>query len=129
MRQTESWEKLGKQVQQAKVFNPGQITLHPDHVKEQQNLEMVRDQFLTLKYHRNLNPEKDNTKLVENLEEKAFGLDDSRNNKLHMRNINEQLSLIEVENYHSLIAAQSSDHKIQNVSAYKKRPMTAKHTN
>ena len=46
-------------------------------MKEQYNLEMVRDQFLTLRNHRNLKPpEKENTKLVDDIELKAFGLDE-----------------------------------------------------
>ena len=90
LRQTESWERIGKEVKKTKVYNPDHIIQHPDHIKEQHNLEMVRDQFLTLRNHRNLKPpEKENTKLVDDLELKAFGLDDSRKNKLHMRNINE----------------------------------------
>ena len=65
---------------------------------------MIRDTFITLKNHTNLKPpDQENNKLIDDLGVRNRAEDLENQCNLHMRNINNQLSLVEVENYHDMI--------------------------
>ena len=80
-----------------------------------------------MRNHTNLKPpEKENNKLIDDLGVRNLGGDAVNTNQLHMRNINKDLSLIEVENYHAMIAnVKEQPDAADPLSQVGRRPLTA----
>ena len=83
--------------------------MHPSAQKDHKNLTELKWQLDALQIHAKLQPTEVDAEnnLLKELE-KDYGMFDD-NKKLHMRNINDRLTLHDVVNFHEIITSQARD--------------------
>ena len=100
--------QAGHRVAKIKVYEPN-MELHPSAQKEHKNLTEIKWKLDALQIHARLQPTEVDAEnnLLKELD-KDYGMFDD-NKKLHMRNLNEKLTLHDVVNFHEIITSQARE--------------------